>query len=68
MKYIGLMHYLLGLKVWQISGEIFLRQGKYTSDIFSRFRMEEYRLMDTPMVTNLKKIVTSYLKLVDPNI
>jgi hypothetical protein len=29
MKDIGLMHYYLGLEVWQKCGEIFLGQGKY---------------------------------------
>ena len=29
MKDLGLMHYFLGLEVWQRPGEIFLFQGKY---------------------------------------
>jgi hypothetical protein len=29
MKDIGMMHYFLGLEVWQRLGEIFLGQGKY---------------------------------------
>ena len=29
MKDLGLMHYFLGLEVWQRPGEIFLSQGKY---------------------------------------
>ena len=29
MNDIGLMHYFLGLKVWQEPGHIFLGQGKY---------------------------------------
>ena len=29
MKDLGLMHYFLGLEVWQNPGEIFLSQGKY---------------------------------------
>jgi hypothetical protein len=41
MKDIGLMHYLLGLEVWQESGEIFLGQGKYAVEILRRFRMED---------------------------
>jgi hypothetical protein len=58
MKDIGLMHYFLGLEVWKISGEIFLSQGKYTTNILRRFRMEDYRPMTTPMVTSLKSVVT----------
>jgi hypothetical protein len=40
MKYIGLMHYFMGLEVWQASREIFLRKGKYAIDILRRFRKE----------------------------
>jgi hypothetical protein len=39
MKDIGLMHYMLGLKVWQRSDEIFLSQEKYTVDILRKFGM-----------------------------
>jgi hypothetical protein len=41
---------------------------EYTVDFLRRFRMEDYRMMATPMVTNLKNVVTSYLELVDPRI
>jgi hypothetical protein len=37
MTDIGLMHYFLGLEVWQEPGHIFLGQGKYVCDILSRF-------------------------------
>ena len=33
MKDLGLMHYFLGLEVWQKSDGIFLSQGKYTLDV-----------------------------------
>jgi hypothetical protein len=33
MKDQGLMHYFLGLEVWQRSDEIFLSQEKYTVEI-----------------------------------
>jgi hypothetical protein len=33
MKDIGLMHYFLGLEVWQSPGEVFLGQGKYAVEI-----------------------------------
>jgi hypothetical protein len=39
MKDLGLMHYFLGLEVWQRQGEIFLAQGKYTVDVLKRFCM-----------------------------
>ena len=37
MKDIGLMHYFLGMEVWQEDGHIFLGQGKYVVDILKRF-------------------------------
>jgi hypothetical protein len=54
MKYLGMMHYFLGLKVWQKPDEIFLCQGKYVLDILKRFKMMDCKSMPTPMVTNLK--------------
>ena len=33
MKDMGLMHYFLGLEVWQEDGELFVSQGKYVTDI-----------------------------------
>lgn len=56
MKDLGLMHYFLGLEVWQRSNEIFLSQGKYTIDILKRFRMMDCKPMSTPMESNLKKL------------
>ena len=52
MMEIGLMHYFLGLEVWQEPGHIFLGQGKYGIYILKRFRMEDCRSMSTPMITN----------------
>ena len=68
MIYIGLMHYFLGLEVWQELGHIFLGQGKYAVDILRRFRMEDCRPMSTPMVTNCKKLLASEGELVDPTL
>ena len=56
MKDLGLMHYFLGLEVWQRSDEIFLSQGKYTVDVLWRFGMMDCKSMATPMVSNLKKL------------
>jgi hypothetical protein len=66
MKDIGMMHYFLGLEVWQRPGEIFLGQGKYAVEILKRFWMEDCKPMATPMITNLKKVTTSDSELVDP--
>jgi hypothetical protein len=39
MKDLGLMHYFLGLEVWQSPKKIFLKQGKYAVEILKRFDM-----------------------------
>ena len=54
MKYLGMMHYFLGLEVWQFPDEIFLNQGKYEVEILKRFGMLDCKEMNTLMVTNLK--------------
>jgi len=41
MKDLGLMHYFLGLEVWQRPGEIFLSQGKYIVKLHEKFGMTE---------------------------
>jgi hypothetical protein len=56
MKDLGLMHYFLGLEVWQKPGEIFLSQRKYAVDVLRRFGMMDYKSMSTPMISNLKKL------------
>ena len=68
MTGIGLMHYFLGLEVWQEPGHIFLRRGKYVVDILRRFQMEDCRPMSTLMVINWKKLYTSEGELVDPTL
>ena len=42
MKDMGLMHYFLGLQIWQKNGEIFLGQGRYATDIVKRFKMQDF--------------------------
>jgi hypothetical protein len=41
MKDLGMIHYFLGLEVWQRTHEIFLSQGKYTVEILKKFGMTE---------------------------
>jgi hypothetical protein len=65
MTDIGLMHYFLGLEVWQEPRHIFLGQGKYVCDILSRFQMGDSRPMTTPMITNWKKLHASKSQSVD---
>eukprot|EP00253_Pinus_taeda_P013485 PITA_13485 len=54
--------------MWQEEGQCFLGQGKYIVDILSKFHMEDYKHMSTPMTTNWKKLHASDSELVDPNL
>ena len=54
MKDLGIMHYFLGLEVWQKPSKIILSQGKYVVDILKIFGMMDCKSMTTPMTTNLK--------------
>jgi hypothetical protein len=65
MKDLGLMHYFLGLEVWQSPERIFLNQGKYTVKILKRFDMLECKSMNTPMETKLKLLVDILSHLID---
>jgi len=56
MKYLGLMHYFLGLEVWKNLGDIFLSRGKYVVKLLERFGMIEYKSMVTLMEMNFKKL------------
>jgi hypothetical protein len=60
-----LMHYYLGLKVWQSPEKIFLNQGKYAVEILKRFDMLECKSMNTPMEAKLKLLVDTSSELVD---
>ena len=52
MKDMGLMHYFLGMEVWQRDGEVFVSQGKYANEILRRFHMDMYKPMETHLAGN----------------
>ena len=52
MKDMGLMHYFLGMEVWQGDGDLFVSQGKYANEILRRFHMESCKPMKTPIAGN----------------
>ncbi len=65
MKDLGMMHYFLGLEVWQSPEGIFLNQGKYAVEILKRFDMLESKATAIPMDTYLKLVADTSSKLVD---
>jgi hypothetical protein len=65
MKGIGLMHYFMGLEVWQGTSEVFLGQGKYTIEILKRFHIMDCNPLTTPMLLNMKLTVELNSDLVD---
>ena len=65
MKDLGMMHYFLGLEVWQYPDEIFLNQGKYTIEMLKRFGMLDCKAMTTPMTTSLKLLNDDTSEFVD---
>ena len=65
MKDLGLMHYFLGLEVWQNPEGIFLNQEKYVVEILKIFNMLECKAMSTAMDTNMKLLVDESPELVD---
>jgi hypothetical protein len=68
MKDLGLMHYYLGLEVWQKRGELFLGQGKYAIKILHNFGMMDCKSMDTPMTTYIRKVKDSDFDPIDPSL
>jgi hypothetical protein len=65
IKDLGLMHYFLGLDVWQSPKKIFLNQGNYAVEILKRFDMLECKSMNTTMEKKLNLLVDTSSKLVD---
>ena len=65
MKDLGMMHYFLGLEVWQKSDGISLGQGKYAVEILKRFRMMDCKAITTPMASNLKLLSDASSETVD---
>ena len=48
MKYLGLMHYFLGMEIWINLEGIFLNQGKYVVEILKIFDMLDCKAMAHP--------------------
>eukprot|EP00253_Pinus_taeda_P010084 PITA_10084 len=55
MKDLGLLHYFLGLEIWQRSGGLFVSQGKYSREILENFNMHGCKPDDTPLPGGWRK-------------
>ena len=64
----GLLHYILGLEIWQRDGELFVSQGKYAKYIMKKFHMEGSKPMETPLEGNWRKEVATSNEVVDSTI
>jgi hypothetical protein len=54
MTDLGLLHYCLGVEVWQTGSNIFVSQTKYARSLLDRFRMTDCKISSTPMEKGLK--------------
>eukprot|EP00253_Pinus_taeda_P027623 PITA_27623 len=54
MTDLGLLHYCLGIEVWQTENHIFLSQSKYAKNFVDRFIMQDCKPATTPMEPGLK--------------
>ena len=54
MTDLGLMHFCLGIEVWQESDKIFISQKKYAGELLKAFGMSECKAVSTPFEVNLK--------------
>jgi hypothetical protein len=54
MTYMGLVHYYLGVEVFQHSNNIYISQCKYAFELLKIFGMTYYKSVLTPKEENLK--------------
>eukprot|EP00253_Pinus_taeda_P005792 PITA_05792 len=54
MTDLGLLHYYLGVEVFQCPHHIFISQSKYVAEVLQRFGMQYCKPVLTPMEQNLK--------------
>ena len=61
MSVMGELKLILGIQINQYKDEVYVHQSKYTEELLIKFKMEECKLMATPMhpTCNLNKVDTS---------
>ena len=65
MKELCMVHYFLGMEVWQSVDGIYLGQGMYAVDILKRFGMMVCKDMATPMESNLNLLSVASVETLD---
>ena len=65
MNDLGMMHYFLGMEVWQSADGIPLGQGKYAVEFLKKFGMMDYKAMATLMESDLKLLSDASSESVD---
>ena len=68
MKDLGLLHYFLGLEIWQRSDGLFVSQGKYAREILEKFNMHRCKPIDTPLPGGWRKEDATLAKVVDATV
>jgi hypothetical protein len=54
MKYLGELHYCLGLEIWREVGQTLVTRRKYTRDLLKMFNMSQCKEISTPLKHNAK--------------
>ena len=60
-----MIHYFLGMELWQNADGISLGEGKYAVEILNRFGMMDCKAMNTPMASNLKLLSDASSEAID---
>ena len=60
-----LMHFYLGIEVWQEPNQIFISQQKYAGEILKAFGMAKCKSIGTPMEVDVKLLTKDSSPLVD---
>eukprot|EP00253_Pinus_taeda_P012532 PITA_12532 len=65
---LGLLHYFLGLEIWQHGDGLFVSQGKYAWEILEKFNMHGYKPIDTPLPGGWRKEDATSAEVVDATV
>eukprot|EP00253_Pinus_taeda_P030768 PITA_30768 len=68
MKDLGLLHYFLGLEIWQCNDGLFVSQGKYAWEILEKFNMHGCKPVDTHLLGGWRKEDATSAEVVDATV